>query len=85
MMQTSIICGLGILVFLISSFPPIRRFSLMMAALLLLALVGDLVLMPALLASPLGHFFVSSRGAHGLRQQNRPRHDPIACHAEGLE
>jgi hypothetical protein len=76
---------LGILVFLISPFPPIRRFSLMMAALLLLALVGDLVLTPSLLAGPLGHFFVSSRRARGLLQENGPQPDPIACHAEGLE
>jgi len=55
--QSAIVCGLGILVFAASSFAPTRRFAWMLALLVTAALAGDLVLLPALLASPLGRFF----------------------------
>ncbi len=58
MMQTTLICGLGLLVFTLSGFIPTRRFALMMCTLLLAALAGDLILLPALLIGPLGRFFV---------------------------
>lgn len=52
MTQTTIICGLGLLVFSLSAFVPTQRFAWMMFALLLAALVGDLILLPALLVGP---------------------------------
>ncbi len=52
MIQTSLICGLGLLMFAPSSFLPISRFGVLMCILLLAALVGDLLLLPAILASP---------------------------------
>jgi predicted RND superfamily exporter protein len=55
--QSAVVCGLGILVFAASSFAPTRRFAWMLALLVTAALAGDLVLLPALLASPLGRFF----------------------------
>ncbi|NND98835.1 MAG: MMPL family transporter [Pirellulaceae bacterium] len=57
MIQTTMICGLGLLVFAASQFVPTSRFAVLMFALLTVALVGDLVMLPALLASPLGKFF----------------------------
>jgi hypothetical protein len=57
MTQTTLIGGLGLSVFALSTFTPTQRFGLMMLALLAAALVGDLVLLPALLASPLGKAF----------------------------
>lgn len=57
MFQTSMICGLGLLLFALSGFIPVRRFALMMFALLTLALAGDLVVLPALLVGPLGRVF----------------------------
>jgi predicted RND superfamily exporter protein len=65
MIHTTLICSVALLVFSLSSFMPIRRFSWMMASLLIAALLGDLVLLPALLASPLGKLF-SPRGDRGL-------------------
>jgi hypothetical protein len=59
MLQTSIICGIGMLVFVLSSFTPASRFAWMVFILLMAALVGDLVILPALLAGPLGKVFVS--------------------------
>jgi uncharacterized protein len=72
MTQTTIIGGIGLSVFAMSTFTPTQRFGTLMLALLAAALVGDLIFLPALLASPLGRFFSvrprqgesASRGAH---------------------
>ena len=55
--ESAMVCGLGILVFAGSSFAPSRRFAWMLSLLVAAALVGDLVLLPALLTTPLGRFF----------------------------
>jgi len=55
--ESAAVCGLGILVFAGSSFAPSRRFAWMLSLLVAAALVGDLVVLPALLASPLGRLF----------------------------
>ncbi|QDV40778.1 MMPL family protein [Stieleria neptunia] len=52
--QTTIVCGLGLLVFALSDFEPTRRFAWMMFLLLTAALVADLMLLPALLCSRRG-------------------------------
>lgn len=57
MTQTTIVGGLGLFVFALSTFTPTQRFGTLMLFLLTAALVGDLVLLPALLAGPLGRFF----------------------------
>jgi len=57
MTQTTLIGGLGLSVFAFSTFTPTQRFGVMMLTLLVAALVGDLVFLPALLASPLGKYF----------------------------
>jgi len=59
MVQTSLICGLGMLVFTFSSFMPASRFAWMVFILLTAALLGDLVILPAILAGPLGRVFVT--------------------------
>lgn len=56
MWQTTAVCALSPLVYGLSEFLPTQRFALMMFGLLFAALVGDVVLLPALLASPLGRF-----------------------------
>jgi uncharacterized protein len=61
MLQTSVICGLGMLVFTVSPFMPAARFAWLMFALLAAALVADLLILPALLASPLGRWLVSPK------------------------
>ncbi len=67
MMQTTLICGLGLLPFTLSEFLPTARFAWLVLALLVVALVGDLLLLPALLVSPLG-----KRISSGLKlSQNR--------------
>ena len=63
MLQTSLICGLGLLIFATSHFVPISRFAWVMFAMLMGALVADLVVLPALLLSPLGASFQRLRSA----------------------
>lgn len=61
MMHTTLICGGGLAVFGISSFVPILHFAWLMVLLLLAALIGDLVLLPALLAGPFGRIMSKER------------------------
>jgi len=64
MMQTTIIGGLGLAVFAVSSFTPTQRFGYLMVSLLAAALLGDLVFLPALLAGPLGSMFRPDKKVH---------------------
>ena len=60
MMQTTTVCGLGLAPFVFAVFVPTAQFAWMMIALLGLAIIGDLILLPALLFSPLGKAFEST-------------------------
>lgn len=57
MMQTTIIGGLGLGIFVFSTFTPTQRFGYLMTTLLAAAIVGDLIFLPALLAGPFGRLF----------------------------
>ena len=57
MYQSWSVLGLGLFVFALSSFVPTQRFGAMMFALLTAALIGNLLMLPAVLASPLAYFF----------------------------
>jgi predicted RND superfamily exporter protein len=57
MYQSWGVIGLGLAVFALSPFMPTQRFGYMMVALLSASLVGNLVVLPALLASPFGAIF----------------------------
>lgn len=65
LVQTTAVCGLGILVFSASTFAPTSRFAVMLALLVTAALVGDLVLLPALLVSRLGRICVPAAAPGG--------------------
>ena len=55
--QTTLISGLGLSVFMFSTFTPTMRFGIMMLTLLFSATFGDLIFLPALLAWSKGRFF----------------------------
>jgi len=57
MIDTTLICGLGVAPFLFSVFMPTVRFSRLLVILLTTALLGDLILLPAILAGPAGLLF----------------------------
>ncbi|MEZ6099673.1 MAG: MMPL family transporter [Pirellulaceae bacterium] len=65
MTQTTLIGGLGLSVFALSTFTPTQRFGTMMLTLMATALVGDLIMLPALLASPLGNLFSTKKQPSG--------------------
>lgn len=62
MTQTTIVGGLGLFVFALSTFTPTQRFGTLMLVMLVAALAGDLILLPALLAGPAGRFFKPREG-----------------------
>ena len=55
--QTTLISGLGLSVFMFSTFTPTLRFGVMMLTLLFSATFGDLIFLPALLSWSKGRFF----------------------------
>ncbi len=57
MLQTTLVCGTGLAIFALSDFVPTARFAWMMVALLTFAIIGDLLILPAILLSPLGVAF----------------------------
>ncbi len=61
LLQSALVCGLGILSFTASSFAPTQRFAWMLALLVAAAVVGDLVVLPALLTTRLGSWFRPAR------------------------
>lgn len=72
MLQTTLICGSGMLVFGLSEFSPASRFAVLLAVLLLTALFGDLVILPAILCSPIGRIFERRLGAGASRAESEP-------------
>jgi hypothetical protein len=73
MIQTSLICSLGLVVFSFSEFVPIARFAWLMFTLLLLALLCDMILLPSILLSPLGRFFYKPPGNRSRTTSASPR------------
>lgn len=57
MIDTSLICGLGVVPFLFGVFMPTVKFALLLLIMLFTALLGDLILLPAILAGPAGILF----------------------------
>jgi hypothetical protein len=57
MYQSWGVIGIGLSVFSLSPFGPTQRFGYMMLSMLTIALVGNLVFLPALLSGPLGAVF----------------------------
>jgi hypothetical protein len=63
-LQAALISGLGLSVFAFSTFTPTQRFGWLMLTILLAGVVAELILLPALLAGPLGSVFRASGAAH---------------------
>jgi predicted RND superfamily exporter protein len=55
-MQAAAISGLGLSVFALSTFTPTQRFGYLMLTILFAGMVAELIMLPALLAGPLGKF-----------------------------
>jgi len=57
MFQTTLIAGLGLATFALSTFTPTQMFGIMMLAILMTAMLGDLIFLAAMLNTPLGRIF----------------------------
>jgi len=78
MVQTSLICGFGMLVFSLSDFVPTARFAWMMLAMLMTALAGDLLFLPSLLVGPAGRvFMVRNKKKETQQEQPAPKTSPV--------
>jgi predicted RND superfamily exporter protein len=73
MYQSWGVIGLGLSVFALSPFTPTQRFGYMMVTLLTSALIGNLLLLPSLLAGPLGSLF----GRRYTRRYAEPAPQPV--------
>lgn len=71
MTQTTMIAGLGLAVFALSTFTPTQRFGMLMLTLMVAALLGDLIFLPAILAGPFGRVF-SARNETAPKQESTP-------------
>ncbi len=56
-LQAAVVNGLGLSVFLLSTFVPTKQFGLLMLVILSCGAIAELILLPAILASPLGVAF----------------------------
>jgi predicted RND superfamily exporter protein len=56
-LQAAVISGLGLSVFAFSTFTPTQRFGWLMLTILIAGVIAELVLLPAILAGPLGRVF----------------------------
>ena len=72
MIQTTAIAGLSLLVFGMSHFQPVSQFGTLMFLLLIGALVGDLVFLPALLAGRAGSLFEEKHSQATVAPQPQP-------------
>lgn len=56
-LQAALINGLGLAVFIFSTFTPTRQFGFLMLTILIAGVIAELIMLPALLAGPLGLAF----------------------------
>jgi predicted RND superfamily exporter protein len=74
-LQAALINGLGLFVFATSSFTPTQRFGWLMLVILAGGVIAELVMLPALLFSPVGRVFAHSNGGGPASETNSP-HKP---------
>jgi predicted RND superfamily exporter protein len=82
MVQSWGIIGVGLSAFALSSFVPTFRFGMLMLLLLTAGLVGNLLLLPALLAGPIGRWVGKARlPLAGMVHVETPQAEPAAAEA----
>ena len=65
-LQAALISGLGLSVFALSTFTPTQRFGWLMLSILVAGVIAELIMLPALLAGPLGVVFKAHANRHGI-------------------
>ncbi|MEO1529204.1 MAG: MMPL family transporter [Planctomycetota bacterium] len=77
MLQTTMVCGLSLMVYWFSDFVPTSQFALLMFGLLSAALFGDVFLLPSLMSSPLGHFLHKQVGSDPMAKLENEDEPPL--------
>jgi predicted RND superfamily exporter protein len=70
-LQAAMISGLGLSVFIFSSFTPTQRMGWLMMVILFTGVVAELVMLPAILAGPLGNAFSAKMKPRKRRDDDR--------------
>ena len=70
--RTSLILGPSFGIFAFCGFQPIAQFGILLCLLLVVAVVADLIFLPALLAGPLGRWFHNHAGERGAPPRGEP-------------
>jgi len=65
-LQAALISGIGLSVFAFSTFTPTQRFGWLMLTILIAGVISELILLPSILASPLGSVFEPHSGRRSL-------------------
>jgi len=81
-LNASVITAVGMTALGLSSFAPTARFGFMMTALMLAAVVGDLILLPALLSLKEQRRGINKEAEIDLRGPHAPMHAPSKTHSE---
>lgn len=84
MWQTSLAVALGLLVLVPAELLLISRFGWLMAAMIGVALIGDVILMPQLLAGPLGYLFEPAKRAVNTPVPAQPEPTDDGSKGEGI-
>ena len=85
MTQTTLIGGLGLSVFGLSTFTPTQGFGILMLFLLVAALLGDLIFLPAILVGPLGKLFQFNKPTDQVDPTERTDQPVVLSTREQLE
>jgi len=75
MSETTLIAGLGLFAFAFSTFTPTQMFGVMMLTLLFVAMIGDMIFLPAILTGPAGRFFIKKEPIVSKNSDNLPETD----------
>lgn len=67
-LQAALISGIGLSVFAFSTFTPTQRFGWLMLTILIAGVISELVLLPSILASPLGSVFEPHSGRRSINR-----------------
>jgi hypothetical protein len=82
MEHTAVICAAGMLMFALSPFVPVAHFGWIMFVLIMIAVVGDMVLLPALVGSPIGSGFSLGRAARKVAAMDNQPVDVNEAHGQ---
>jgi hypothetical protein len=80
-LQAALISGMGLSVFAFSTFTPTQRFGWLMLTILMAGVVAELIMLPAILAGPLGRVF-QVRGTPRSVEFDRPADVVPASHLD---